>query len=166
MSSPTACGRPCPPAAGRASSPLLLDLLDRADPSGETRLPSSLEEAVEGLGRRAWIIVVSDLWSGGEDPLPALRRLRARPHEVSVLCPLDPLELDLGLEGDFLFKDVETGDSLPASVDDVRSTYKKLARERFLRFEVALAAMGVPLALCRTDRPLDESLRLFLERVR
>jgi uncharacterized protein (DUF58 family) len=155
-----------PVRGGTAQLSLVLDLLDKEKAGGPTRLPASLEEAADGLGRRAWIVVASDLWSGGDDVLPALRRLRARHHEVSVLCPLDPLETDLSMEGDFLFKDMESGASLQASAQDIRKAYRRAARDRFERLDRALASLSIPLCPCPTDRPLDEALRRFLEKVR
>jgi uncharacterized protein (DUF58 family) len=152
--------------AGSAQLPLILDLLDRAAPSGPTALNDALSQAAGRLGKRAWIVLVTDLWNDRADPAPALGLLRARHHDVSVLCPLDPLELDPDLEGEFLFKDVETGETLRASAEEARDRYRALAAERFARLDRALASLRIPLVRCRTDRPLDESLTAFLERVR
>ena len=153
------------PRAGKAHLSLVLDLLDRAKPAGGTRLDEALDEAAGRLPGRTWVILAGDFWSGAYDPMPALRRLRARRHEAAVLMPLDPLETDLDLEGDFHFRDVETGEGLRTSAGDLREAYRTLAAGRFGRLEKSLASLRVPAVRCMTDRPLDESLRRFLEAV-
>ncbi len=152
-------------AGGNHLAPIL-DLLDRAEPEGRTRLPEAMEEALASEKRRTWVIVVSDFWFDGDDPLPAFRFLRARGHEAAVLCPLDPLETELSMEGETLFRDMENGQTIPASPDDIRGAYRTLAEERFTRMERALASLQTPSVRCFTDRPLDESLAHFLEKVR
>lgn len=151
------------PRAGKARLGPILDLFDKAEVSGRTGLAAALDGAAERMGRRTWVVVASDFWSDEEGTLSALRRLRARKHEVSVLWPLDPLETGLDLEGDFLFKDVETGETLRASAGELKEKYRALSAQRFERLRAALSSLRIPAVPCPTDRPLDESLRAFLE---
>lgn len=156
--------RDVPLRGGQAQLPLLMNLLEASSVNaGPTDLARVLDEAGERLGRRAWLILATDFWSGADDKaIAALRRLRARKHEVSVLLPLDPWEEDLALEGDTLFRDMETGETLPAAPSEIRDAYRRLSRERFDGLRRTLSSLRIPAVLCSTGRPLDESLRHFL----
>jgi uncharacterized protein (DUF58 family) len=156
-------GRVLPPKVGLGQLSPLLDLLDKAVPSGSTRLDLALESAGGLLPRRCWIILASDFW-GPADPHPAIKRLLSRGHEVSVLLPLDPWELSLPPSDDALFQDLETASTLRVSVPEIRDGYRALAEARFSTLEKTMSALGAHAVRCSTDRPLEDGLSAFLSR--
>jgi uncharacterized protein (DUF58 family) len=153
-----------PARGGAAHLSYLLDLLDKARPAGTTDLKKVLEEAGQRLPRRGLVVLLSDFLAPPETLLAAVRTLTGRKHEVIALQILDPDERDLGFDGDFIFEDLETGQTLRAEAAEIRGVYRRLMAERQERIARALTSLGVDHYSFDTGLPLDRGLSLFLQR--
>jgi uncharacterized protein (DUF58 family) len=152
-----------PARGGAAHLARLLDLLENARAGGSTDLRRSLEEAGSRLPRRGMVVVLSDFLSAAESVLPAARALLARKHEVAALQILDPWERALP-DGNFLFQDMETGESLRADAGEVREDYGRAMADRLESLRHAFDSAGAAYHLFDTSAPLDRELALFLQR--
>ena len=114
--------------------------------------------------RPGMIVLVSDCYEEPVELRRVLGGLRARGHDVLVFHVMDAAERDLPWTTPGNFEDAETGARMPLRPDELRQEYRMLidAHHRDLVREFGLA--GIDYALVETDKPLDESLRTFLDR--
>jgi uncharacterized protein (DUF58 family) len=153
-----------PARAGAPHLSSVLDRLEKAEAGEPTDIRSSLEQAGQRLPRRSLVLILSDLLFPPEDLLHSVRTLLSRKHEIIVLQVLDPGERALSFEGDFVFEDMETGETVQAGVEEIRRRYRRLMEEHLEKIRRGLASVGVDFSLFETNQPLDAALSLFLER--
>ena len=138
----------------------------------------ALGALAERIGRRALVVVVSDLFEnaagGGEGGLEAqaervllaLRHLRHRGHEVLVLHVLDE-----ATERRFDFpdrpvrlKDAETGETMTVQPAQLREAYAEAADAHLGRFRRRCREMQVDLVPIDTARPFADALAAYLQK--
>lgn len=102
-----------------------IDRLAGLRAAGSTDLAAQLTGLAPKLGRRALVILISDLLTEPEPILRAVASLRTERHDVIAYQTLAPAELDLSLLPAGEFTDLETGDRLTtdpvAAAADYRS---------------------------------------------
>ncbi len=151
-----------------ASSPThvqeLLRQLDTSEGRGPTVLPRALDFAAEKAGRRALVIVLSDLFDATERAVPALKMLRSRRHDVLLLQTLDREELDFPFDDPTRFLSMEDDRAIEAQPRQIRESY--LAEmQRFLEStRRELARADVEVEQIPTDAPPDRVLLKLLAR--
>lgn len=114
-----------PPKRNAAHLRLVFDMLDQAQPKGETQLASVLHEIAETIRQRALVIILSDLFIEPELLSSCFQHLRFRHHDVAVFHLLDPLELDFQFRRPMRFVDMEGGPSIFAEPNDIADRYTK-----------------------------------------
>lgn len=118
---------------------LISDLLDT--------VPSSLEPATEKNGPLA----------------DGLRHLNPPRWQVLVMHLLTTAEMQPGLEGDFDFEDIETGQDLPFSVDkDTLAQYRLRVRRWCAAAESACARQGTTYSRILAEWPLEQKVIPYL----
>ena len=149
-----------------------LSQIAASDEAGtETRAIEALHEVAERIPRRAFVVVVSDLFDSDadvEDVVRALRHLRHRGHEVVVFHVLDA-----ATERRFEFedrpvrvRDLETGEERTLQPAQVRAGYRE-ASEAFLEaVRRACREAGVDYEPLDTARPYADALRAYLDKRR
>ncbi len=153
-----------PPRTGSAQLSRVVDLLDRLRPAGPVGWPAVASRAVARLGRRAVIVIVSDLMSPVPNIRDGLARLRAARHDVSVLRVLHPDERTFPFRTGLRLRGLEGERSVAVDPATARSAYlANFARhERGLittcrtlgvRLHVADTTDGVVTAVTRMLRP-------------
>lgn len=92
--------------------------LEASGPRGPSELGLALEATRRKAGRRALVVILSDLLFLGRSLAAevqklgaALGRLRARHHDVALIQVLDPAELSFPFEGPILFRGLEPAGS-------------------------------------------------------
>ena len=101
----------------------ILRRLENTAGAGATLLPKALDYAAEKAGRRALVVVVSDLFDATEKTLPALKMLRGRRHDVVVLHLLDREELDFPFDDPTRFLSMEDDRQIDAQPRQIRESY-------------------------------------------
>ncbi len=96
--------------------------------SSGTRFTEAISRAADGIGRRAMVVMASDLWGADRDAELALTRLAARGHDVAIFHVLDPDELDLPFEQPVMFHGLEGEPSVEADPTMLRADYRKEVR--------------------------------------
>lgn len=142
----------------------LLRRLEREEGRGTTSLAPALDFAAEKAGRRALVIVLSDLFDATERTVPALKMLRGRRHDVLLLQTLDREELDFPFDDPTRFLSMEDDRQIDAQPRQIRASYLE-ELQRFLdgtRRELARA--DVEVEQVATDLPPDRVLLRLLAR--
>ena len=156
----------------------LLRRLDAARGTGTTTLAAALEFAAEKAGRRALVVCCSDFFDssqavataegggagGAKGSVAALKRLRARRHDVLALQTLDREELDFPFDDPTRFVSLEGPEQIDAQPRQIRDSY--LAElGRFLdETRSELRRSDTEHALLPTDAPPDRALLQLLKK--
>ena len=172
-----------PKSSTRYVRALLAKLGDLAEdppkPSGKrTDAALALGALAERIGRRALVVVVSDLFENAaaeglegleeqaEKVLLALRHLRHRGHEVLVLHVLDE-----ATERRFDFpdrpvrlRDAETGETMTVQPAQLREAYAEASVAFADRFRRRCREMQVDLVPIDTARPFADALAAYLQK--
>ncbi|MCG3222487.1 MAG: DUF58 domain-containing protein [Candidatus Heimdallarchaeota archaeon] len=67
-----------------------LEALAHAKPQGEADMEVAIEYVLQRVKRAAYIVVISDLESNPQKVINAVRRARARKHNITVISPFGP----------------------------------------------------------------------------
>jgi uncharacterized protein (DUF58 family) len=144
----------------------LLRRLEAARGAGPTTLEAALAFAAEKAGRRALVVCIGDLFdsAAGGGSVAALKRLRARRHDVLALQTLDREELDFPFEDPTRFQSLEGPEQLDAQPRQLRESYLAELRSFLDRTRAELARSDGEHVLCPTDAPPDRALLELLRR--
>lgn len=150
---------------------ILLDELSRLNPASdrgrEQSIPlvtPALRETAERITRRGMIAVFSDFFEPLEPLMAELHQLRVRGHDVMLFHILHSHEIDLPWEGQVLFEDLESSDSLITQPHQLRASYQKAIQEWLEQFKTSCTRLQIEYMLVRSDIPPDDSLLEMLAR--
>ena len=151
-----------------ASSPThvqeLLRMLEGSQGKGPTLLPAALDFTAEKAGRRALVVVLSDLFDATEQSLPALKMLRSRRHDVLLLQTLDREELDFHFDDPTRFLSMEDDRQIEAQPRQIRESYLVEMRRFLESTRKELARSDVEVEQIATDAAPDRVLLKLLAR--
>jgi uncharacterized protein (DUF58 family) len=152
------------PRAGTAQLSRVIDLLERAGPTGESDPGRAIQDVADRLGKRSLVIVVSDLFT----PLPRLReglaRLRHDRHETIALQVLHPDELEFPFRKWSRFRGLEGETPRLLEPATARKTYLENFRRHRRGLEETCRALGVEFYSFVTEKPVIDSITTFLRR--
>ena len=117
--------RSLPPTRNPAHLPNFFDVLEGANPAGETRLAEVLHELAETIRQRALIVVLSDLFIEPELLRSCFQHMLFRQHDVAVFHLLDAREISFDFRRPMRFLDMEGGPSIFAEPNDIADRYHK-----------------------------------------
>ena len=142
----------------------LLRMLEGSQGRGRTLLPAALDFTAEKAGRRALVIVLSDLFDATEQSLPALKMLRSRRHDVLLLQTLDREELDFPFDDPTRFLSMEDDRQIEAQPRQIRESYLVEMRRFLESTRKELARADVEVEQIATDAAPDRVLLKLLAR--
>jgi uncharacterized protein (DUF58 family) len=152
-----------PPRAKRGYLIEILNALEGSVPSGETAAGKILEEIAGKIKRRGLVILISDLLDDPETIMKGLRLFRFKGNDVIVFHILDATELDLALEGNVLFEDLEQSHlRVAADPQAIRATYRKVVGEFIAHLRKECQDQSIDYQLLSTVTPLDQALVSYL----
>jgi uncharacterized protein (DUF58 family) len=152
------------PHARSAQLARVIDVLERVEAGGTSEIVKAAHDVADRLGRRALVIIVSDLFAPIGRIRTALARLRHDRHEVIVLRVLDADEIEFPFRGFARFRGLESEAPAMGDAALLRKTYLENFQAHRRELEQTCRALGVELARFETDHPLDEALIAFLRR--
>ena len=117
--------RSLPPTRNPAHLRIFFDILEQAQPAGETRLTSVLHELAETIRQRALIVILSDLFVEPQVLRDCFQHLRFRKHDTAVFHLLDPQELAFDFRRPMRFLDMEGGPAIFAEPNDISDRYQQ-----------------------------------------
>jgi len=151
-----------PPSSKKGHIQILLSLIDRAQPGGETDLSATFFQVAERLKRRGLVIVISDLLDEPSRIIRALKSFRYRKHEILVFHILDPQEWEFSFPGPARFVDLETKAEVVLDPAALRATYRKRIRQFVEMYQRELRASRIDYELLFTNIPYDRALLSYL----
>jgi uncharacterized protein (DUF58 family) len=157
------------------------DIVDMLPPSGQPLLPllhamararaerpgsleAPLRKIAEQFRRRSMILLISDLYAEPEQVAASVRLLRQRGNDVMVVHILDQAELELPFDDATTFMDLELGERIPVSPNQMREQYRAAIQEHITELGKRLVTQGVDYAMFNTSQPLDHALFHFLNK--
>ena len=135
-------------------------LIDTPD-GGGTAAEAALRQLTGLLARRGLAVLVSDLLFDRDLVLTALRYLRHRGHQVTVLHVLDPAELELGGPPEVRYRDPESDASVVVRPRELARAYAETVQHEIGAWRTACRRLGVVYHPVRTDLPFGLALRLL-----
>ncbi|QIX61711.1 DUF58 domain-containing protein [Hymenobacter sp. BT18] len=152
-----------PPRADTRQLPRLFHALEQTTAAGRFPAPADLQSLTARAQKRL-LVCVSDLYEEESEIRGLLARLRATGAEVLLLHVLAGNELRFTYRGALTFEDLETGRAVQLNADQQRAGW--LSRQQQWLRETATAArrQGFDYHLLDTAEPLDQALRVFLQR--
>jgi uncharacterized protein (DUF58 family) len=140
----------------------VIDVLERTAPAGASDAPSAMLELAGRLGRRAMVIVVSDLFAPAVDVRKALARLRHARHEVVTLRVLHDDEVEFPFTQPVRLRGLEGEPPRLCEPALVRQRYLDHFRAHAQQLQDAHRAHRAEFHSLRTGRDLGEALIGFL----
>jgi uncharacterized protein (DUF58 family) len=151
-----------PPSRRAAHLERIFSTLANLEPSGETGLIEALHTIAEKTSQRAFVVILSDLFTEPAALSDALQHLRYRKHDISVFHLMDPLELGFEFDRPHRFVDLEDGTSLVAEPTLIAAEYKTALHEFLTAVRAKCHDASADYQLVPTDTPLEPLLREFL----
>ncbi|MEE2829596.1 MAG: DUF58 domain-containing protein [Myxococcota bacterium] len=151
-------GHPLSPKRDKAQALEVYRHLGRVAAMGETDLELAVRSFVEVARVRGVVLVVSDFLAPGgwQRALDLLRHAR---HEVALLQVTAPEEEEVGLRGEVLLRDSETGGVMRVRVTDaVAKSYRRAFLEHSEGLRSYARANSLFFTRARCDEPFEELL--------
>ncbi|PIU28258.1 MAG: DUF58 domain-containing protein [Candidatus Hydromicrobium americanum] len=154
-----------PPSGTKLQLSRILQTLDKAKPSYQTKIPDVLNEISARIKKKGIVIFLSDLLAPEADIIKALKNIRYRKNEVIVFHILDPAELHLPFKESAIIKDIETHEKLPIT-PDIKQIYQKELQKFIDTYRQNFHLHNIDYLLLPTSEPLEKSLVFYLARRR
>ena len=151
-----------PPSRRAAHLERFFSTLGQLEPTGETGLLAALHTIAEKIGPRAFVVILSDLFTDPAALGDALQHLRYRKHDISLFHLMDPQEIAFEFERPHRFVDLEDGTSLVAEPSLIADEYKSALRDFLATVRAKCHDASADYQLVTTDTPLEPLLREFL----
>ncbi|GAA5483725.1 DUF58 domain-containing protein [Haloferula sargassicola] len=151
-----------PPSRRPAHLQRIFKTLASLEPEGETGLVAALHEIAEKIGQRAFVVILSDLFTDTGELSEALQHLRYRKHDISVFHLMDPQELNFDFERPHRFVDLEDGTALVAEPSLIADEYHAALDDFMRNVRAKCNDATADYQLVATDTALEPLLREFL----
>ncbi|MBC2604343.1 DUF58 domain-containing protein [Puniceicoccus vermicola] len=138
--------------------------LDAIEASPDSAFARNLGRLSELLKQRSLVVIASDFYEEPEHLLRVLNRLRFDGHDVIGLQVLDPAEIEFDLEEPGQFMDLEQGQMIALSPEEIRESYLQHFRAFQGELRREFVDAGFELITLRTDQSPMEALSLYLAR--
>ncbi len=136
--------------------------LEEPTSGSETNPEHALEHAARRLNKRGFVVLISDLLAPVEQFEAGLKLLRGCGHDVIVFQVLDPVELDLKIDGPRLFEDLETRQKIYADPEDTNASYIQKITAHNDAVQAVCEKLGAAFVRTVTSEPLEMALSEFL----
>ncbi|MBM3821426.1 MAG: DUF58 domain-containing protein [Verrucomicrobia bacterium] len=151
-----------PPKRHPSHLQLVLEKLDEAEASGETRVVEALHSLADRIRRRALVLVFTDAFFDPEALLSALQHLRYQKHDVVLFQLLDRMELDFQFDRPVRFVDLEGPMSVVTEPGLVRDEYLRQLHGHLDRLSTGCREFKVDYRRVVTDEDYERVLAGYL----
>jgi uncharacterized protein (DUF58 family) len=153
-----------PKSALRSHLHVILQELDKLEPSQTTNISTALHQMAERIKRRGLIILISDLFDDPSQVITGLKHFRHKKHEVIVFHVLDPKERTFAFPELAVFKDLETGEELMTSPWQIRREYGERFKALVDKYTLECRESLIDYVLLDTSVPFDYALFSYLSK--
>jgi hypothetical protein len=148
--------------SGRSGQlPAVLHLIDHAQPQRKTNLAAPFSKFRDQVRRRGMVAVISDFYCDPELMLEAVRPLAFQGQDVILFHVLDPQELKPTLDESTLFEDMETGQAIEVSPQEMREQYPARIQTHIQMMRETATKAGADYVLLNTGDSLEVPLRNY-----
>ncbi|KAB2639695.1 MAG: DUF58 domain-containing protein [Verrucomicrobia bacterium] len=151
-----------PPSRRAAHLERLFSTLGALTPAGPTGLIHALHTIAEKVSQRAFVVILSDLFTEPAALSDALQHLRYRKHDIAVFHLLDPQELGFEFDRPHRFVDMEDNTALVVEPNLIADEYKAALRDFLTAVRAKCHDAAADYQMVLTDAPLEPLLREFL----
>jgi uncharacterized protein (DUF58 family) len=141
---------------------VVLHVLDRLKPSNPGSLRGPLHKIAEHFGRRALLVLISDLYEEPDSVLEAIGPLRFRGNDIIVFHLLDPAEIDFTFDSPSAFEDLESGEQIPVVPEALADQYRSLVQAHIAGLQERFSGSRIDYSMVNTSSPLDHALFTYL----
>ena len=149
-------------ASGSRHLRLIAERMLEHKPEGKTDTGQSLHALAEMISRRGLIVLISDLFDSEEAVFRAIAHFRKKMHDVILIQPLDPTELDLSMDRVAEFVDMETGEKLELDPSQARLTYKRELEKAIDAYREKCGMLNVDYRVVSTDLGYEDFIAQYL----
>jgi uncharacterized protein (DUF58 family) len=139
-----------------------LHILDKVNPSAQTKFEKPLRALAETFRRRGIVVLISDLYAPLEDILRSLRQFRSKGNDMVVFQVLDPQEKDFRFTRVFRMEDMETKREVVIVPEEVRADYLERMNQHMQAVKRECGILGIDYLMLHTAQPLDHALYAYL----
>ncbi len=154
-----------PPSGTKLQLSRILQVLDKAKPAKQTKIPEVLNEISSRIKKKGIVIFLSDLLAPESSVIKALKNIRYRKNEVIVFHILDPAELNFPFKEPAILKDLETHAEIPITTD-IKQTYQQELQKLINIYRQNFHSHNIDYLLFPTSEPIEKSLVFYLARRR
>jgi uncharacterized protein (DUF58 family) len=153
-----------PPRGAATHLHAIMSTLEQVQPGNETSISTIFHELAKRIIRRGLVIVISDLLDQPSEVLSALKHFRHRKHEVIVFHLLDRAEMTFPFEGPVVFRDIETGRTLPTQAETLKASYLEQLGAFIQDYRRGCGTSLIDYVQIDTATPFDYALSSYLSR--
>lgn len=137
----------------------------------QTASANAIHQLAERIKKRSLVVILTDLFENvqkHEELVSALKHLRHNKHEVVLFHLLEKQsERDLDFPDDrFVFRDMETGNSMDVIPGQIRRDYQKRMEQYTRDFRITCSEANISYEEVNTQDPFDYALLAFLTKRR
>ncbi len=136
--------------------------LENIHPEGSFTRQINYKELYGGTQKRELLILITDLYEKNEEIFTLLDTLNTLKHEVVVFHLMAENELELDFKGFSTLEDLETGQTVRIDQAKTRKNYKEKLLAYLENIRIKLLDRRIYYRMLRTDEPLEQALRDFL----
>ena len=131
-------------------------------PAGTTEAAESLNLCAPLFRRRGSLIVISDFLTDLDKFFESISQFQHRGFDILLLHVVDPDETLLPNVSMAKFMDMETGQTIDATPDEIRTAYRRETELMMERMETECTRRGLAWHVLRTEDPWREALEAWL----
>ena len=151
-----------PPRTRNGQLLAMLHELERLEIGADTDIRTALEELSGLIKRRSLVVVISDFYEDPAELAKAFRFFHHRGNDVLAFHILDPMELEMPLEGRSTLEDLETGQQIPYDSESSRTGYLKELQMHISGLQKECRNAQIDHVLMNSSLPLDKALLQYL----
>ena len=144
----------------------IISLLDRSEPSGETRCGRAISRLAAVIKKRGLCVIISDLFDEPAEIIRALRHLRFKKQDIIVLRVLDPMEEHFTASSPLTIRDLETGKAISLDGAAAQRWYGEGNSRHHLALERACRDLRIDFRTMVTTEPFQHALLRVLDKRR
>lgn len=160
----TSTRRFVPLSTTRASLARVFDTLEDFSPDGKTRISKAIEELSEKAKKRAFVLVLSDLFDNEDTTISSIVNLHARGNELVIVQILDSAEREFPFKGSIRLYDMETGEEILVDATSTRDKYRENMNTFLTKIKWKLWGNNIDYIIVDTNTPIEKVLHFIFKR--
>ncbi len=150
-----------PPSSRSGQLQAILHMIDHATAERHTNLSAPFSRFRDQIRRRGMVAVISDFYCDPQTMLDAVRPLAFQGQDVILFHLLDPQELDPRFSESTLLEDMETGQTVEVSPQEMSEQYPLRMQAHIQSMREAATRAGADYVLLNTSESLEVPLRNY-----